>query len=130
MEIPVVDRSSVILGQRIATGAGGILYEGRMKTESGWREVVVKEVTVPVSGQEYQTELKSIANTAFVAGKNVHVCEVYGVSLSEKDCWYVHRMLASALDLVNAWTSPSPLFAPHSVLLSSVPEGCCCARIP
>lgn len=87
METPVVDRAAVVLGDRIATGAGGEVYEGRMKTENGWQEVAVKKVAVSVTGEEYQTELKKVATTAFIAGANTHVCTVYGVSFSENDCW-------------------------------------------
>lgn len=89
MEIPVVDRAAIVLGHRIATGAGGVVYEGRMKADSGWLEVAVKEVTVSVAGEEYQAELQKVANTAFIAGANTHACTVYGVSFSEKDCWCV-----------------------------------------
>lgn len=92
MEIPVLDRSSVVLGQRIATGAGGIIFEGRMKTDEGWKEVAVKEVSVPVAGEEYKAELTSVATTAYLAGTNTHVCDVYGISWGEKDCWCVTQI--------------------------------------
>lgn len=87
MDIPIVEKSSVVLGQQIATGAGGVVYEGRMKTESGWREVAIKEVAVSVAGDNYKAELTSVATTAFIAGTNTHVCEVYGIAWGEKDCW-------------------------------------------
>jgi hypothetical protein len=105
MEIPIVDRSDVVLGQRLATGAGGIVYEGRMKTDSGWKEVAIKEIPVSIAGEEYKAELKSVATTAFIAGENTHVCKVYGLSWGEKDCWYVHPLQRTYCCLVPGTTT-------------------------
>jgi hypothetical protein len=89
MEIPILDKSDIVLGMAIAAGSGGTVYEGRMKAEAGWKPVAIKEVQVSVAGEEYKAELKSVATTAFLAGQNTHVCEVYGLVWGEKDCWCV-----------------------------------------
>jgi hypothetical protein len=109
MEIPILDKSDIVLGMAIAAGSGGTVYEGRMKAEAGWKPVAIKEVQVSVAGEEYKAELKSVATTAFLAGQNTHVCEVYGLAWGEKDCWCV-----CSYGEGNMQSEPSRLKAPVS----------------
>lgn len=87
MQVPVIERTDLQKSdKKLGKGGQGTVYEGTLRWEGGWRDVAIKEQTIP-NGERDKATLRHVATTTYLASDNAHVCKMFGVSWSESDVW-------------------------------------------